>query len=308
MTDIKQYLALFPGQGSQKVGMGKELNETSPEAADIFARADAALGFSLSKLCFEGPEEKLTETAVAQPAILTVSTILNRLAQPALGAGHQPVAAAGHSLGEYSALVAAGAIEFEKAVVLVNKRGTYMQEAVPAGVGAMYAVLGKELSEIEEALSKVTSGVAEVANINAPGQIVVAGHKEALQEFREILAGARVVELAVSAPFHCSLMKPAQDRLARDLADLEIRPAAFPVYANFTSQPVTSPEDIRKTLTSQVCGRVRWLESMQNAIEFTKIGLAIEFGHGNVLSGMLKRINPEVARKNVDSIESARQV
>ncbi len=301
MAALNKVLGLFPGQGSQKVGMGKNLVDSSDLAREYFAVADKALGFSLSELCFNGPADKLTETAIAQPAILTVSVICYELAKrkyPDLNL----VAAAGHSLGEYSALVAAGALDFKDAVQLVNKRGQYMQEAVPVGVGKMVAVLGKEPAEHEAALSKVSSGIAQIANINAPGQIVVAGKKEAVDEFILHLGKAKVMELQVSAPFHCALMEPAAKRLASDLKLTSFSNTKFPVYANFTAQPVQSAEEIKDSLEKQVCGRVRWVECMQNAIKECAPTVAVEFGAGEVLSGMLKRIAPEMARESLEIV------
>jgi len=300
---MKKIIGLFPGQGSQKVGMGKQLWDSSEIAKRYFAIADEVLGFSLSKICFEGPAENLTATAVAQPAILTVSTIcyeIFRASSPSLTLA----AAAGHSLGEYSALVAAGALKFEDAVLLVHKRGTYMQEAVPVGTGKMAAVLGKEVADIEATLKGVTSGVVQVANVNAPGQVVIAGAAVAVDEAAKALGG-KVIELPVSAPFHCSLMKLAEERLALDLAKVPLQTAKFPVYSNFSTEPLTSPEAIREALRLQVCGRVRWVESMTRAIAECAPEMAIEFGAGNVLAGLLKRISPAVARVNVDSVESA---
>ena len=291
-------LALFPGQGSQKVGMGRELFEGWSRAKELFSMADQALGFSLSSICFEGPAEKLTLTEIAQPAILTVSTICFEKARaddPSL----EIAAAAGHSLGEYSALVAAGALRFEDAVKLVNHRGKFMQEAVPVGTGKMVAVLGQEVDAIEKVLSTVQSGVAQIANVNAPGQVVIAGSKEGVDEFVTKMTGAKIMELNVSAPFHCSLMKPAEAKLREKLRETEIKTARFPVYVNFSGKPLTSPEDIRESLAQQVCGRVRWVECMENSISDCKPEAAYEFGNGSVLSGLLKRINPQLTRVNV---------
>jgi [acyl-carrier-protein] S-malonyltransferase len=299
---MSNIFALFPGQGSQKVGMGKELFEAYPLAKDIFRKADEALGFELSKVCFEGPTEKLTLTEIAQPAILTVSTICFQLSQAsAQGAANSIVAAAGHSLGEYSALVAAESLSFEDAVRLVNKRGKYMQEAVPVGSGKMVAVLGKEVAEIEAALAQVHGEIAQIANINAPGQIVVAGSVAGVQKFVEALGTAKVIELTVSAPFHCDLMKPAEEKLRVDLAAIEIRKPKFKVYQNFTAQASDNPETIRENLALQVCGRVRWVECVENAVMDSNPAAVWEYGAGNVLTGLLKRINSAITRVNVDS-------
>jgi len=302
MTDI---FTLFPGQGSQKVGMGKALADRYPLAKELFERADAALGFPLSQICFEGPSEKLTLTEITQPAILTVSTICFQLAQEqGAHASHHIVAAAGHSLGEYSALVAAGALSFEDAVVLVNKRGRYMQEAVPVGTGRMIAVLGKEVAEVEAALSQVSGDVAEIANVNAPGQIVVAGSTTGIAQCIEKLGSAKVIELQVSAPFHCSLMKPAEERLRRDLATITIKPPAFPVYQNYSAAASDDPNTIRENLALQVCGRVRWVECVQNATKDRQPKASWEYGAGNVLTGLLKRIDSTLGRINIDSPEA----
>jgi len=296
---MAKILGLFPGQGSQKVGMGKELFAESAIARELFASADKALGLPLSTICFEGPVERLTATEIAQPAILTVSTICYRLAAEA---GLTLTAAAGHSLGEYSALVAAGALRFEDAVVLVHKRGKYMQSAVPVGAGKMVAVLGKDLDAIEAAIASVPSGVVQVANINSPGQIVVAGAASAVDAFKAALGDARMTDLVVSAPFHCALMQPAADRLAVDLDACPIAPAAFPVYANVTAAPVRTPDEIRAALKAQVCGRVRWIECMEHAISTESIDRAVEFGAGAVLVGLLKRINGAVPRQSVGAL------
>ena len=295
MNQIPRILAMFPGQGSQKVGMGKTLFDTHELAADLFRKADAALDMPLSEICFNGPSEKLMQTAITKPAILTVSTIYYRLWKEQHGSKYEVVAGIGHSLGEFSALVASGALSFEDAVALVHKRGRYMQEAVPVGEGKMVAVLGKEPAEIESAIAQV-EGVAEVANINAPGQIVVSGAKAAVDAFVAALGKAKVIELAVSAPFHCTLMKPAAERLARDLKTLTISRPSFPVVANYSAEPTFDPEVIRGWLEAQVCGRVRWVECVEHAISQFQPAYAIEFGEGTVLSGMLKKINPTLER------------
>lgn len=297
--------ALFPGQGSQKVGMGRQLFEQYDIAKELFAKADEALGFSLSQTCFEGPADKLTLTEITQPAILTVSTICFRLSQlQPQASAHKIVAAAGHSLGEYSALVAAEAISFDDAVRLVNKRGRYMQEAVPVGTGRMVAVLGKEVAELQAAIDASGVEVAEIANINAPGQIVVAGSVAGVAGFVEKLGTAKVIDLPVSAPFHCGLMKPAEERLRVDLKGITINTPKFPVYQNFTASFTNDPETIRENLALQVCGRVRWVECVENVLKEKTPDAVWEYGAGNVLTGLVKRINSTVARVNIDSPES----
>ena len=301
---LMKCIGLFPGQGSQTVGMGKQLAEEFEFIRALFETADRVLGFPLSKMCFEGPAERLTETAIAQPAILTVSTACHQIFVQELPDAITLSAGAGHSLGEYSALVAAGAITFEDAVQLVHKRGRSMQEAVPIGQGKMAAIMGRQLPEIETVLESLDAGVVEVANINAPGQIVIAGAAEAIVACTKAMEGTRIVELQVSAPFHCSLMKPAEERLAPDLKALTIGQATFPVYANYSAQPVSSPEDIRTALIEQVCGRVRWVESINRMIADTSCDTALEFGEGSVLSGLLKRIDKSINRVPINSSAS----
>jgi [acyl-carrier-protein] S-malonyltransferase len=294
---MEKIFAVFPGQGSQTVGMGKDLYEASDIARECFNAADKALGFSLSSICFEGPADKLTSTAIAQPAILLTSVISYRLSPSTTR--DKVVVAAGHSLGEYSALVAMGAISLEDAVQLVHKRGCYMQEAVPAGVGKMVAILGKEVEEIEAALAKVTTGVASIANINAPGQVVIAGDVAGIDEGLAHLGTAKAIPLQVSAPFHCSLMKPAEIALSKDLDALTIQAPQHPVIANFSATPVSAPEEIRSLLKSQVCGRVRWVESVTTAIQTFAPTAMVEFGAGSVLTGLQKRIDSKLPRYNI---------
>ena len=301
MTSI---FALFPGQGSQKVGMGKALYEQCEQTQELFKEADEALGFSLSSICFDGPIEKLTLTEITQPAILTVSTACFNKWRTSTGATDQIVGAAGHSLGEYSALVAAGALSFNDAVQLVHKRGKYMQEAVPVGTGRMVAVLGKEVADIESALPTEGAEIAQIANINAPGQVVVAGSVDGVQAFLDKLGAAKTVELTVSAPFHCDLMKKAEEKLREDLANVQISKPSFPVFQNFTAEASDDPELIRENLALQVCGRVRWVECVHNALEQTTAEAAWEFGAGNVLSGLMKRISSSTPRKNINGSES----
>ena len=293
MKENKRVLALFPGQGSQQVGMGKEFYDNTEIGKELFEIADQALGFSLSKLCFEGPAEDLTATEIVQPAILTVSTICFRYFKAKWGNDVELVAAAGHSLGEYSALVAAGVLDFADAVRLVNKRGKYMQEAVARGAGKMVAVLGAEVEELERALTSV-AGVAQIANVNAPGQIVVSGEAKAIDDFKVKLPKLRMVELAVSAPFHCDLMQPAAEKLAVELDQTKFLDPEFPVYANFSGQGQIKPEVMCQSLKDQVCGRVRWIDCVQTAIMDFQPEIALEFGNGRVLSGLMKRIDSAI--------------
>jgi len=292
---------LFPGQGSQAVGMGKSLYERFDLARSIFGRADEVLGYPLSKLCFEGPDEVLRLTENTQPALLTVSTIAHRLLD------RTPVVAAGHSLGEYSALVAAGALSFEDAVLLVHKRGKYMQEAVPVGVGAMAAVLGAGYDDLVKALGQVRAGVAQIANWNSPDQIVIAGHKAAVEEALRIAQPPRSVMLPVSAPFHSSLMKPAEERLAVDLDRAAFRDPAFPIVTNVDARMITTGEEARDALKRQVSRPVLWYESME-LLGSAGIDAFVELGTGKVLMGLIKRIGRGWARPftmaNVEDAES----
>jgi len=273
---------VFPGQGSQKVGMGKDLHDRYPLARELFAKADEALGFGLSELCFNGPEEKLKLTAYTQPALLTMSYVAFRLLE------QEPVLAAGHSLGEYSALVASGSLKFEDALVLVHKRGRYMQDAVAPGAGAMAAVLGVAYDEVRAAVGRVRDGVVEIANWNSDDQIVIAGAAAAVDEALGFLAGARSVKLPVSAPFHTSLMRPAEERLAADLDAVEFRDLRFPVIANVDARPVLRGEDARAALKRQVSRQVLWQSSMA-VLRNESVDAVIELGPGRALSGLLKR-------------------
>ena len=292
---------VFPGQGSQQVGMGQLLATTFPESREVFERADAALGFSLSTLCFEGPEEELQLTANTQPAILAKSIAALR---PLLARGVRPDWVAGHSLGEYSALVAAGTLTLEDALVTVRRRGQYMQEAVPVGVGAMAAILGLELPAIEAACRAAADGeVVAPANVNSPGQVVIAGHAAAVSRASEKCkaAGAkRAIPLPVSAPFHCALMQPAQDRLASELAALAFRDPAPPLVNNVDAAVVRGAAACRDGLVRQVSGTVRWQESVERLVA-EGVTTFVEVGPGTVLSGLVKKIAKGAQVLNVDS-------
>ena len=282
---------LFPGQGSQAVGMGKDLAEKHPIARQTFEEADAALGYKLSQLCFEGPEEKLRLTEITQPAILTASVAALRVLE---GNGIKPAFVAGHSLGEYSAQVAAGTISFADAVRTVRQRGKYMQEAVPVGVGAMAAILGMELEKVIEVSREASAGeVCDAANINSPEQVVISGHKGAVERAVQ-LAGERgakkAVLLPVSAPFHCSLMKPAQDRLASDLNGLAFSHPSVPIVCNVDAVLVDDADRSRDALVRQVTGSVKWSQSMQVLIA-QGVQTFVEVGPGKVLFGLMRQID-----------------
>jgi [acyl-carrier-protein] S-malonyltransferase len=274
---------LFPGQGSQAVGMGKDLYDRSPEARTLFERADAALGFSISRICFEGPEEALRLTQNTQPALLVVSTAACRLL------GRDPVVAAGHSLGEYSALVAAGCLRFEDAVVLVHKRGLYMQEAVPVGAGAMAAVLGVPGDEVERRLAEVRAGVVEIANWNSDDQIVISGEKAAVEEALAVIKAPRSVMLPVSAPFHSRLMKPAEERLAVDLDATAFADPRFPIITNVDARLIHGGEEARDALKRQVSRSVLWTKSMA-VLKDLGVEACVECGPGKVLAALVKRL------------------
>ncbi len=300
----KQVAFLFPGQGSQTVGMGLDLWEKFEQAKDIFKKADQVLGYSLSEICFNGPEEKLKLTENTQPALLVHSYILYKLLN------FTPSVSAGHSLGEYSAFLASGAIGFEEAVRIVHVRGKYMQEAVPVGKGAMAAILGAKKEEIEDVCKRV-DGVVEIANINSHEQIVISGEKEAVDTALFLLKPPKYVILPVSAPFHCSLMKVAEDRLSKDLDFINLFDPCFPVITNVDAKPVKKGAEVRDSLKRQVSRPVRWLESMELMLEMG-VSVFVEIGNGKVLSGLLKRIaknlNKEVEILNVDGVESLYQV
>ena len=304
MTRIPGLALLFPGQGSQAAGMGRELAFNHLVARRTFEEADAALGYDLSKLCFEGPDDQLRLTEITQPAILTVSVAAARVLAEA---GISPSFVAGHSLGEYSAHVAAGTLSFADAVRTVRNRGKYMQEAVPVGVGTMAAILGLSVEKIREACAEAVAGhpaeVCEPANINSGGQVVVSGSKAAVERAAELCkhkGAKRAVMLPVSAPFHCSLMQPAQDRLAADLLALTFNAPEIPVLCNIEAAPVSNADKSRETLIRQVTGAVQWEASMraliaQGATRF------LEAGPGAVLTGLLRQIDKAQSCLNVEN-------
>jgi [acyl-carrier-protein] S-malonyltransferase len=299
---------IFPGQGSQAVGMGKDLYDRYPAARAVFDEADEALGFSLSGMCFAGDEADLQLTANTQPAILTTSVAAFR-AMEAEGFP-LPDFVAGHSLGEYSALVAAGALDFADAVRTVRKRGTYMQEAVPVGVGAMAAILGLPLETIEVACDEAAEGeVCAPANINSPAQIVIAGNAEAVDRAIELLkerGAKRAIKLNVSAPFHCDLMFPAQERLAGDLAQVEFRDLRFPLVENVTAEPNAKGDRARAALTEQVSSPVQWAQTVEYLLA-QDVRTYVEVGAGKILSGLVRQINRDALCLNVENAESLKK-
>jgi [acyl-carrier-protein] S-malonyltransferase len=285
---------MFPGQGSQSPGMGKALYDAEPAARAVFEEADDALGLALSTLCFEGPEADLALTANTQPAILTTS--IAALAVLRQRTGLSPAVAMGHSLGEFSALVAVGALRFGDAVRLVRLRGQAMQEAVPAGVGAMAAVIGMSDPEVEQLCADAAQGqVCSPANENGGGQIVVAGHAGAIERLISLAKDRkrRAIPLKVSAPFHCALMQPAADRLKAALAEIVVGPMSAPVVTNVEAEPNADPSRVAELLVRQVTSRVRWEASVRNAVHIG-ITRAVEVGHGKVLAGLVRRIAPEI--------------
>src|SRR5215469_2045903 len=295
---------LFPGQASQYPGMGRDLAEKYPESRAVFDEADAALGFSLFKLCCEGTEEALKQTENTQPAILAVSVAAYRALEKR---GITPDFAAGHSLGEYSALVAAGGLDFADAVKIVRGRGRYMQEAVPAREGAMAAILGLPPSEVAEVCKKAADHeVVSPANLNSPEQTVISGAAAAVKRAVEIASqsGAkRAVILAVSAPFHCAMMAPAQRRLETDLRAATFHPLKFPVVTNVDAESVTTADEARDALIRQVTHPVRWLDSIHEMIE-AGVTVFVEVGPGKVLTGLMRQIDRSVRAFNVEDAAS----
>ncbi|SEN30061.1 ACP S-malonyltransferase [Paenibacillus sp. OV219] len=300
---------VFPGQGAQAVGMGKDVYEAVDASRAIIDSADAALGFALSDIIFNGPEEKLKQTANTQPALLAVSIALLEALKDR---GIKPDFVAGHSLGEYSALVAAGSLSFADAVRTVRARGEFMEQAVPSGQGAMAAVLGAEREALAALCASVSAdaGSVELANVNCPGQIVVSGTAAGVQGVveRGKEAGAkRVIPLEVSGPFHSSLMKPAAEKLAEVLSNVQVNDAAVPVIANVTAKPVTAAEEIRSLLTEQVYSPVLWEDSVKYLIE-QGVDTFVEIGSGTVLAGLIKKIDKSVTIISINSLEALKAV
>ncbi len=299
---------VFPGQGSQFVGMGKDFYDNVPEARQLFEEANDVLGFDLANICFNGPEETLRLTENTQPALLVHSTMaLNILREN----GINSVLAAGHSLGEFSALVAAGALKFRDAVRLVRLRGQFMQEAVPVGVGSMAAIIGLPVESVQDLCDEISSesSLVQPANLNSPIQIVIAGHKEAVEKVsgNALKAGAKkAVMLPVSAPFHSTLMKPAEIKLQKELENTEFCDLSFPVINNIEAKPINQGVVARESLVKQVCSPVRWSETMQRIVDH-EIDSFVELGSGKVLSGLMRRFDKNINCYQVGDRETLSQ-
>ena len=294
---------VFPGQGSQYVGMGKELCEHFEIARETFAEASAALGYDLAALCFNGPAEEMNKTFRTQPCILTTSLAMQKVL---LSKGVEPAVVAGHSLGEYSALAAAGMLSIKDAVRLTESRGRFMQEAVPEGKGLMAAILGLERDKVDQICESLKSGYAAPANYNCPGQIVIAGEKPAVEEAVDLCKGAgakRAVLLAVSVPSHCRLMEAASKKLAELLDAVELKEPVVPIVNNADAAFLTAIEDVKPSLIRQLSSPLLWEDSV-SAIVSSGISTFIEVGPGKVLSGLIKRIDPSAKILNVEDLKS----
>ncbi len=290
----EKYALCFPGQGAQSIGMGKEIYDAFKSARDVFAEADDSLSFHLTELIFEGDEAELTLTKNSQPAIMTVSIAALRALTNELGANINPVCCAGHSLGEYTALAASGVLEFHDAVRLVRDRGIFMQEAVPAGQGAMAALMGLDEDGVKNLCDSVApDGEIAPANFNSPGQIVISGVNELIDkaiESAKTFGAKRAVKLNVSAPFHSKFMKPAADKLKAEFEKISWNEAKYDIIANVSAKPVRSPDEIRKSLYAQTFSPVLWQQSVNFMIDELKVDTFIELGPGEVLTGLIKRI------------------
>jgi [acyl-carrier-protein] S-malonyltransferase len=299
---------LFPGQGSQTAGMGKELAALYPVARHTFQEADDALGFAISQLCFEGPDDQLRLTENTQPAIVTMSTAVARVLQEK---GIVPQFAAGHSLGEYSAHVVAGTLSFAEAVRTVRDRGRYMQQAVPAGEGGMAAILGMPLDQLQQVCADAAQGeIVSPANINSPDQIAISGHQKAVERAAALAkerGAKKTVMLVVSAPFHCALMQPAQDRLEKDLQALHFKNPELPVIANIDAAAKTTGEESRQALVRQVTGAVQWAKCMQTLIG-QGVKTFVEVGPGKVLTGLMRQIDRSQTCMNAEDEASVQKV
>ncbi|MBS4172482.1 ACP S-malonyltransferase [Bacillus sp. FJAT-49736] len=300
---------VFPGQGSQTVGMGKSVAEANQKAGEMFELADNRLGYSLSNIIFDGPIETLTLTTNAQPALLTTSIALLQCLE---NSGIKPDYTAGHSLGEYTALVAAGAISFEDAVYAVHKRGEYMEEAVPNGEGTMAAVLGLDRQVLKELTEEITANgnSVQLANLNCPGQIVISGTVRGVEEAGKLAkekGAKRVLPLQVSGPFHSELMKPAAEKFINVLNEIKIDDAKIPVIANVTAEPMNNASEIKEKLIEQLYSPVLWEDSVQKMIDLG-VDTFIEIGPGKVLSGLIKKINKEVRIYSIQDMETCQTV
>jgi [acyl-carrier-protein] S-malonyltransferase len=299
---------VFPGQGSQFVGMGKDFFDHVPGAKELLDEAVEVLGYDLANICFNGPEDTLKLTENTQPALLIHSTMALKTLREN---GINSVIAAGHSLGEFSALVAAGALKFRDAVRLVRLRGQFMQEAVPVGIGSMAAIIGMPVESIQELCDKVSSedNLVQLANLNSPMQTVIAGHKQAVETVSDqaLSEGAKkAVILPVSAPFHSALMKPAEIKLKKELEDTDFYDLSFPIINNIEAKPITNGSEARESLVKQVCSPVRWCETMQSIVDH-EIDAVVELGAGKVLSGLMKRFDKNIKCFQVSDRESLSQ-
>jgi len=303
VREMKRVAFMFPGQGSQDVGMGKDFYDQYPEVAELFHKANDLVDKDIKTLMFEGPKETLTETENTQPALLLTSIAIQKRLEKE---GVHPIMAVGHSLGEYSALVAAGALTIDEALPLVSTRGKLMEQAFPKGQGTMAAVLGLLKEEIQQALDRVTEEIVDIANLNCPGQIVISGSKSGIEQASNLLkeSGAkRVLPLNVSGPFHSRLMKAANEKFADYLNNTDVQSASIPVYANVSAEPVKESEAIKDLLIKQLYSPVRFEESIRNMID-QGVDAFVEVGSGKVLSGLVRKISRRTKTFAVQDVES----